>query len=166
MRHIENLLYYSTNSKLAFLLAKNFFGDFHFVWCSPVFNPEALDEMHLWRHIPDSSSPKHIYEVLKRDSVKNDIHSSKIKENKEGLKKAASIKLREGVITGENYLRIIAIIDNAKFSDFSPVLYLIPLTKEIKNKIEEVPVNETANPLSTEFKIESLKGSEFETIIY
>ena len=166
MRHSDNLLYYSTNSKLAFYLAENFFNDIHFVWCSPVFNPETLGEMHKWKHIPDSSSPKHIYEILKRDTEKNDNHSSKIKENKEGLKKAASIKLIEGVITGEDYLRIIEIIDTAKFSEFSPVLYLIPVTKEIKDKIEEASVSETASPLSTEYKIKNLKGSEFEKIIY
>lgn len=159
----DNLLYYSTNTKLAFILGERFYCSNHFVWCSPVFDPDKLDDYDFRKRIPVSSSPYKIYKSLKEDVLSIDMHSPKIEQNRSGLKKGAAIMLSKGVIDTDDFARIIKIIDKATIQDFTPIVYLIP--KElVKNKIKIVEIESAANPLSTEFQIEGLSNAEFELI--
>lgn len=159
----DNLLYYSTNTKLAYILNERFYSSNHFVWCSPVFDPEKLDAYDYRKRIPVSSSPYKIYKNLIDDIISLDMHSSKIEQNRNSLKKGAAIMLDKGFIDTDDFTRIIRIIDKATFQDFSPVIYLIP--KElVKDKIQLVEIDSAANPMSTEFQIEGLSNTEFELI--
>ena len=159
----NNLIYYSTNTKLAFIINEKFYFSKHFVWCSPVFNPEKLDEYDYRKKIPVSSSPYKIYKNLLDDVNTDDHHSSKIKENKAGLKKGAAKMLERGIIDENDFARILKIIDKSSIKEFSPILYLIP-AEIVKDKIKVVDVEEAANPLSSEYQIEELVDGEFEII--
>jgi hypothetical protein len=128
-----------------------------------VFDPEKLNDYDFRKRIPISSSPYRIYKSLLEDVKSQDMHSSKIDQNKTGLKKGASIMLKNGIIDADDFGRIIKIIDKATIQDFSPVIYLIP--KElVEDRIKSVDVDDMANPLSAEYQIEDLSHSEFELI--
>jgi hypothetical protein len=159
----ENLIYYSTNTKLAYIINEKFYFSRHFVWCSPVFNPEKLNEYDYRRKIPVSSSPYKIYKNLLDDVKSQDLHSMKIDQNKTGLKKGAGKMLENGIIDENDFARIIKIIDKALINEFSPIIYLIP-KHLVDNKIKTVDDDDAANPLSSEFQIEELSMNEFEII--
>src|SRR5579883_1836455 len=120
----SNLLYYSTSTYLSYLINRNFYKGKHFLWCSPVFDPESLDRLHPWYRIPPSSSPHKIYIRLFEDIKHGDMHSAKIKENRVGLKHGATIQLNNGVIDDTDFARINEMIYKASISDFKPLLYL------------------------------------------
>jgi len=160
---MNHLLYYSTNSYLAFYLSEYFYRGKHFVWCSPVFNPASLDNLDIRRKIPPSSSPYKIYINFKEDVDNYDLHSSKINENKSGLKRGALINYRNEVIDADELARINQIIDTAELFLFRPLIYLIPV-QLVDSKIKEVPVDTAANPLSLEYQILDLSENEFEII--
>lgn len=158
----KKLLYYSTNTTLSFWLGQTFYKHF-FVWCSPVFDPATEGRYDVYSKIPPSSSPFSIYNTLHADVRSNDLHSSKIKENKSGLMKGASSYLQSGHISEIDYTRILLIIKNATIADFRPLVYIIPRL-EIEDRVIEVEVDKTANPLSIEYQIRDLKRDEFEVI--
>ena len=153
----KNLLYYSTNTKISYFITEQFYNSEYFVWCAPVYNPEKLAEYDFRKKIPVSSSPFKIYKNLLDDVKSNDKHSSKIEQNRAGLKRGAAIMFEKGVIDENDFARILAIIDS------TPLLYLIP-AKEVVDKVKTVNVEDAANPLSTEFQIFDLKRDEFEII--
>lgn len=158
-----NLIYYSANSYLSYIINRRFYRGKHYVWASPVFNPATLDEMHVWRNIPASSSPHDVY-LSYRDSINTpDRHSDVIKRNKRGLKRGA-IKLLDAKVIDENqYQLILYMIKNAQISEFRPLLYLIP-SHLVQSKLSPVEGKDLANPLGVEFRIFDLLDGEFDTI--
>ena len=157
------LIYYSTNTSIANYLAKSFYNGIHFVWCSPVFNPETLNSYDEFNKIPRISSPYHIYHNLHKEVVGNDLHSILIEKNKDGLHRGALHHLEIGTITNEEYARIIKMIDMSPITDYKPLLYIIPATP-ILAKIKRVEVEASANPLSVEYQILNLTSDEFDII--
>ena len=159
----ENLLYYSTNSYMAYFIAENFFGGKHFVWCSPVYDPTKMHELHKWKKIPVSSNPHKIYLALLEDVEAGDLHSDKIRNNINGLRRATVLKLADGVIDDEEFAKINLMLDKATPDLFRPLLYIIP-KENIKDKIATVSITETAGVLSEEFRVVDLRLGEFEII--
>jgi len=162
MKTFNNIIYYSINTKLAFLINENYYQQ-HFVWCAPVFDSEKLDHLNILRQIPPSSNPFTIYKRFKQDVTCKDLHSNYVTQNKTGLKKGAIQMLNKGVIDLIDFSRITTLIDKATIDDFMPFIYLIPKGL-IESKVKMVDVDFSANPLSVEFQIEDLKKDEFEII--
>ena len=162
MEQDDNLIFYSINSYLAHYISSCFYKE-HYVWCSPIFDRDSLDEYNKWKRIPVSSSPYHIYKTLCEEIESEDLHSSKIQQNKNGLLKGATEKLSSGVIDQDDFARISKMIELAGIHDFRPLIFLIPAEKVI-SKLKQVAVDKTANPLSVEYLICDLKKSEFEII--
>jgi hypothetical protein len=156
------LIYYSVNTKLAYLINERFYNK-HYVWCAPVFNSSKLEDMHIYKSIPPSSNPFDIYQRYKADVARADKHSSYIGQNKAGLKNGAIRMLGNNTIDAADFERINAIIDNAELDKFSPLLYLIPKVV-IEPRIVTVGVTEAANPLSFEFQVHDLRKNEFEIL--
>ena len=161
----KNLLFYSANSYLSYWLSDKFYGGVFYVWCSPVFNPESLDSLNPLKVIPHSSSPHSIFKTLKDAAESNDNGCTKIKENRAGLKRGALSFYERELITLEEFERINNIIDTTLIADFRPLLYIIPNGLE-QNRIKIVPIEQTASILSTEYRIEDLKKSEFDVISF
>jgi hypothetical protein len=159
----QNLLYYSTNTQLAHHIGNRFYGGVHYVWCSPVFDPRKSSRYSLSAGIGTTSSPHDIYRDLKKVIDSRDRHSSKIQENKRGLKLGAAKQWEAGKITEEQFGQIIHIIDRAETVDFTPFIYLIRKDL-VESRVKEVDVRETANPFGQEFQIFDLESSEFEII--
>lgn len=158
---MDNLNFYSTNTYLAYWLSCTFYHDEHFVWCSPIFDPSKLDEYHIYKKIPPSSSPFSIYRKLYEDVNNNDLHSPLIENNKNGLRKGAGLKLANKVITELEYSRILKMIEQSQSQEFRPLVYIIS-SNLVKDKLITVDVEESANPLSVEYQIHNLLKKEFE----
>lgn len=164
---MDNKLFYSVNSYLAWFISNIYYKDSHFVWCAPVFDPSALDANNPLKCIHETSSPKHIYEVFKTEvATKNILTCAKIQANKNGLLAGVSYKLANKLITPLEAATITTAINGAVIEHFRPRLYLIPVTDDIQKKLVKVPLINAANPLSTEYQIHDLKGDEFEIIEY
>ena len=156
-----NLLYYSANSYLSYLVNRRFYNGQHYVWVSPVFNPATLDAMHEWRNIPTSSSPHDVY-LTYRDSVNTaDRHSDIIKQNIRGIKRGALKWLDDKKIDQHQYQSILYMVKNAQLADFRPLLYLIP-AHVVQTKLQPVESKLLANPLGPEYRIFDLQQNEFE----
>ena len=159
----DNLFYYSVNTYIAYIISERFYNSTHFVWVSPVFDPLKLDNFHIWKAIPATSSPSAIYKNLKQEVETGDRHSGKISDNIIGIKKGANFKLSEGLIDVDDLNRIVKMVDQAERREFKPLIYVIP-KHLVEKKIVEVEVDKLANPLSTEYQIHKLKKEEFDII--
>lgn len=159
----DNLLYYSTNTYLAYIINQNFYNKKHYVWCSPIFDSQSLGGYDIRKRIPPSSNPSKIYISLKVDVDSQDLHSAKIEQNKRGLKAGAAHMLEKNVISEYEFGIISKMVDSSSISDYRPLVYLIP--KElVDDRIELVDVDSRANPLSVEYRVLDLDESEFEII--
>ncbi|HMR99952.1 MAG TPA: hypothetical protein PKE62_11920 [Anaerolineales bacterium] len=158
----KTLILYSANTWLAYIIAEDFYGGVHYVWCTPYFDPNSSDRLHYT--VPPSSSPFEIYSGLLEDVKRGDRHSSKISENKEGIRRGVEYNLKAGIINDARAKEIEYIIENADIGDFSPLIYVIPYAT-VKDILEEVPVDKRANPLSHEFIIKKLPREFFDVIL-
>jgi hypothetical protein len=157
------LFLYSTNTYLAHKLCKMFYNDAHYVWCTPFFDPENLGRYDIGKDTPPSSSPLNIYKTIKEDIKRKDKHSDKIKQNIAGLKRGATINLRDNKITDEEYELINQTIEKAELEDFRPLLYVINYNM-VKDRIQKVSPELKAHPLSEEYIIPDLHSGEFDIL--
>lgn len=152
----ENPILYSAGSYMAYTIAKRYYHDRHFVWCTTRFHsPEQ----------PPTSDPQTICNTYLRQIKTGDQHFRQIADNKFGILRGARIKLEDGEITGEQYKEIEAQVSSAYYEMFCPVLYVIPGEK-VEHKCEDVPVEEKASDDSIEFVIKELDETEFEVIMF
>lgn len=157
----EQLFLYSTNTSLAYRIAKGYFGDFHYVWCSPFFDDSNVPRQDIC--LPSSSTPREIGRALLREINSGDRHSSKIEKNRKSLIYAAEVKLNDGVIDDSDYLEIKEIVETSELNEFRPLLFIISYSL-VKELLKKAPVGMRANPLSEEYIIEKLPRSYFDFI--
>lgn len=158
----DSLLLYSANTWLAFMIAEKYYGNIHYVWCTSYFDSKSSPPITYT--IPPSSSPFEIYLGFQNDVNKRDTHSSKIKENREGLLRGVEAKLKKGVINKKVADEIRYIINNADISDFNPLIYVIPF-HIVKKMLQPVSVDKRARAISDEFIIENLPKEFFDVIL-
>ena len=75
----------------------------------------------------------------------------------------ANVRLKQGVITDEQYKEIISIVDGTELADFRPLLYVIPFAL-VSAIVKRVPIGEKAHPLATEYIIDYLPKEFFEVL--
>ncbi|MBI1927909.1 hypothetical protein HYR99_27170 [Candidatus Poribacteria bacterium] len=155
------LILYSTNTRLAYLISKRYYGEVYYLWCTPYFDSKSLPE-HDYT-IPPTSSPSEIYHSLYQEVIRGDRHSAKIRENKGGILEGADAKKKTGVITQQQEAEIIQTVEKAEILDFKPLLYIIPFNL-VTHLVEEVPVAKRAHPLSVEYLIKELPRHWFDII--
>lgn len=155
------LMLYSAQTLLAYLINQKYYGERHWVWCSPYSgfgSTAAVDAA-----VPPSSSPLAIYRALHEDVKHNDHHSAKIEANRQGLVRGANLKLAAGAIDNLAATEIGEITRLATVADFRPLLHVIPYAL-VDGATKVVPVAQRAHPLSEEFQIESLSRRSFDII--
>jgi len=161
LRELDHLVLYSTNTWLAHKVSKEYYDDFHFVWCSPYFSARSVSGYDYTN--PPSSSPGEIYDRLFADVAAGDRHSAKIKDNRWGIIEGAEKKCLEGRITRKQLREIREVVKDAEMLKFRPLLYIIPFASVV-NMIKDAPIHARANPLSKEYIIERLPRSHFDII--
>lgn len=156
----DPLLLYSTNTFLAYHINQMYYSNLHYVWCSAFFGANNTPSVS---PNPPSSSPQEIYETLQKDIQNGDRHSTKIRQNRAGLRRGAVVKHRMGAIDDRQKLEIFDKVRRAQFMEFKPLLYVIPFSL-VADISTPVPVRYRSNPLSEEYIIERLPHRSFDTI--
>jgi hypothetical protein len=156
------LLLYSTNVYLKFMIQRQYRGDKHFIWCSEAFDSTKLSGYTFNAHTPPSSNPVDIYRELSRDVSRKDAHSAKINEQKLSLGGRAIEWHKNGEITEAQREDIMFLIKTADFSDWRPLIYIIPFDA-VKSKIISVPAPNRAG-MGMEYTVSDLSASEFDVI--
>jgi hypothetical protein len=157
----EPILLYSANTWLAYAIGEHYYGGYHYVWCTPYFDPSGVPSINY--AVPPSSSPIEIYRGLRNDVTKGDRHSSKISANKAGIVAGVDARRKACEITEEAAKEIVAILEDAELRDFRPVLFVIPFSL-VRDMVVPVPVGQRAHPLSAEFIIPRLPRNCFDAI--
>ena len=151
---INDFLLYSTCTMLAYRIAKDYYNNIHYVWCTESFDA-ALQ--------PGTSNPRTLCTRYLEQIIKNDRHAVEINNNKAGILKGATEKLKQGVINQLQFEEISARVAYANNEDFYPVIYLIK-KKAVKKRLLIVNPSDAASNSSIEYIITDLKRSEFELI--
>ena len=151
---LNDFLLYSTCTMLAYRIAKEYYHNVHYVWCTESFDA-ALQ--------PGTSNPRTLCTRYLEQIVKNDRHATEIRNNKAGILKGASEKLKQGVISQKQYEEIATRVAYACNDEFYPVVYLIN-KKAVKKRLKVVEPNDAASQNSVEYIISDLKHNEFELI--
>lgn len=151
---LNDMLLYSTGTALAYRIAKDYYQNIHYVWCTESFDA-ALQ--------PGTSNPRTLCNRYLDQILKNDCHATEIKNNQAGILKGASVKLKQGVINQKQYKEIEILVACAKYEEFYPVIYLIN-KRLVKKRLKIVNQNDAASNNSVEYIIEDLKRNEFDII--
>lgn len=156
------LLLYSTNTFLKFWISKRYLGSKHFVWCSPVFAGEKLGRYVIGSGQPPSSDPATIYQTLSRAVESSDAGDPKIINQRATLLALAVEWHSQGKINEEVRDDILAIVNRAGFSDWRPLIYVIPY-QPVEARLKLVPREKRAS-FEPEYQIEDLAENEFDII--
>ena len=159
----DGLLLYSANTWLAYKVSREYYGDLHYVWCSPHFSSQSVPSYDYAN--PPSSSPSGIYQSLLAEVAGQDLHGVKIEANRVGIMNGANMKAASKKITNRQKREIHSIVKRAERSYFRPLLYIIPFSM-VRHLVREVPVKMRAHPFSREFVIEELPRTYFDIIEY
>lgn len=152
----KNPFLYSVGTQLAYKIAKRYYGNVHYVWCTPEFN--SLTQ-------PLTSNPATICKRYLEQISTGDRHTKEIENNIVGILKGAKAKLNSGVIGKSEYNDIRSIVSVAEYEAFFPVLYIVE-SKKVKDRCIEVVVGDKASDNAVEYKVENLKEDEFEIISF
>lgn len=157
---ITHPILYSTMTTLAYSINMKYYGGLHYMWCTPYFGSD-FQSPHFT--VPPSSSPLEIYETLRKEIEGADLHGTKIKLNRMGVRRGADIMARRGRITDEQKREIHAIGKGALPQQFRPLLCVISRV-EAAPYYQKVDVKDRANPLSHEYIVADLPQSAFDVI--
>lgn len=152
----NNPFLYSVGTQLAYKIAKRYYKNIHYVWCTTEFNSSKQ---------PPTSNPATICKRYLEQITTGDRHTKEIENNIAGILKGAKAKLNSGVISKKKYNEIRSIVSAAEYEAFFPILYIVE-SKKIKDRYVEVVVEERASDDAVEYKIEDLKENEFEIISF
>lgn len=160
LKDIKHPILYSAMTTLAYNINKKYYNDVHYLWCTPYFGSD-YQSPHFT--VPPSSSPIEIYNTYKKEIDGADLHNTKIKLNRKGIRKGADTMLRLGKITQEAHDEIITISKKATNEQFRPLLCVISRVEAIPY-YQKVDVNDRANPLSHEYILSNLPHNVFDII--
>lgn len=147
---------YSVATQLAYKIAKRYYGNIHYVWCTTEFNSSIQ---------PPTSNPATICKRYLEQITTGDRHTEEIEKNIVGILNGAEEKLSSGVIDRKKYNEIRSIVSVAEYEAFFPMLYIVE-SKKVKDRCIEVMVKERASDDAVEYKIKDLKEDEFEIILF
>lgn len=157
---VVNPILYSTMTMLAYNINKRFYGDLHYIWCTPYFGSDYNAPTFT---VPPSSSPLEIYNSLKREVDAGDLHDTLIRVKRLGVRRGADAMQRRGKITAKEAQEIQAICKLAPREQFRPLLCIIPRI-EVVPYSQSVNVKAKAHPLSQEYVLADVPHTAFDVI--
>lgn len=157
---IKHPVLYSTMTAVAFNVNTKYYGGLHYLWCTPYFGSD-FQSPHFT--VPPSSSPLEIYNTILKEINGSDLHETKIRLNRMGIRKGAEAMKKLGRISDDAYKEIIAISKLTPMHQFRPLLCVISRLEAIPY-YRKVDVKDRANPLSHEYIVADLPQSAFDVI--
>jgi hypothetical protein len=154
-------IYYSCCTWLCYEIGQRFYGERHYVWCTPYFDPPS--RMNKPNSVPPTSNPRDIYWALKKEIDAGDLHSTKIAQNRSGILNGARAQLTAGVIGMAEYKEIDALATMAHLHEFRPLMLVIPGTA-VTGLLRKVDITKRASLMSEEYIIERLPRRLFDAI--
>lgn len=155
---------YSTNSFAKHLIQSTYRDNKHYIWCSEHFDGTAAPRYSAPSLVAQSSNPVDIYRELKKATERGgDRHNEKINQQRLLYNKLAIDWANNGEITDLIKNEIIFIANNQSLEQWRPLLYVIPITDEIKSRLKSVPIEQRAS-VAMEYIIEDLDASEFDIV--
>lgn len=152
----QNPILYSIGTHLAYKIAKRYYKNVHYVWCTTEFNASKQ---------PPTSNPSKICKRYLEQITTGDRHTKEIENNITGILRGAKAKFDSGIIDKKEYNEIRGIVSAAEYESFFPMLYIIE-SEKVKNKCIEVSVADRASDSAVEYKVEDLTEDEFEPIFF
>lgn len=134
----------------------------HYVWCAEAFDGTKLAGYSGASTIAPTSNPADIYKTVRAECERGDRHSAKISEWKLNLTALAVRWQQEGKITDQQKQDIVYLVENAPFSQWRPLVYIIsrPL---VEARMEAVPAAQCAS-FGPEYIVRDLARHEFDVI--
>ncbi|MBN14533.1 MAG: hypothetical protein CMJ15_04830 [Pelagibacterium sp.] len=157
---ITHPILYSAMTTLAYNVNMKYYSGRHYMWCTPYFGSDFLSPHFT---VPPSSSPLEIYQTIKKEIDGADLHGTKIKLNKMGIRRGADIMASRGQITDDQKREIHTICKMAPPQQFRPLLCVISRVEAVPY-YQKVEVKDRANPLSHEYIVADLPQSAFDVI--
>ena len=145
---------YSAGTKLAYRINKDYYKDVHYVWCTDCFHSTMQ---------PVTSDPQSICNRLLHIIRTGDRHANEINNQIVGILKGADAKYKAGIISNKDRGLIHQMVNLAKYSDFTPVLYIIS-GERVKNKCVVVDQKSRASDYSSEYLIPELVVNEYQIL--
>lgn len=149
-----NPVLYSVGTHMVYKIAKLYYQDVHYVWCTTQFNS---------RKQPPTSNPATICRRYLEQIIWGDRHADELAKNIAGILRGADAKLKSNIITAKTHKQIQEIVALAEYKDFLPVIYVVN-SRKVKGKCLEVSLPERASDESVEYKVETLRREEFQII--
>lgn len=157
---IKHPVLYSAMTTLAYNINMKYYAGLHYMWCTPYFGSD-FQSPHFT--VPPSSSPLEIYQTLKKEIDGADLHGTKIKLNRMGMRRGADIMAERGVIDDDQKTEIHSICETALPQQFRPLLCVISRLEAVPY-YQKVDVKDRANPMSHEYIVADLPQSAFDVI--
>jgi len=157
---IAHPILYSAMTTLAYNVNMKYYSGTHYMWCTPYFGSDFRSPHFT---VPPSSSPLEIYENLRKEIDGADMHGTKIKLNRMGVRHGADIMAKRGRINEDQRREIHSICKAALPQQFRPLLCVISRI-EAAPYYQKVDVKDRANPLSHEYIVADLPQSVFDVI--
>lgn len=101
----KNPFLYSVGTQLAYKIAKRYYKNIHYAWCTTEFNSSKQ---------PPTSNPATICKRYLEQITTGDRHTKEIENNIAGILKGAKAKLNSGVISKKEYNEIRSIVSAAE----------------------------------------------------
>jgi len=157
---IKHPILYSAMTMVAYNVNRRFYGDLHYMWCTPYFGSD-YDSPHFT--VPPSSSPLEVYNTFKKEIDGADLHETKIKLNRLGIRKGAQVMKARGKINDDQYAQIIEISKRTLPQQFKPLLCVISRLEAVPY-YQKIDIKKKANPMSHEYIVADLPQSAFDVI--
>ncbi|RYG56171.1 MAG: hypothetical protein EON56_04565 [Alphaproteobacteria bacterium] len=160
LEKIDRPVLYSAMTTLAYNINKQFYGDLHYMWCTPYFGSDFTSPVFT---VPKSSSPLEIYNELKKAVDSGDLHDTLIEAKRLGARRGADVMEKRGKITAEQAQEIRTICKIAPRDQFKPLLCVLP-RKDALPYNQVVDVKSKAHPLSQEYVVADVPQTAFDVI--
>jgi hypothetical protein len=155
---------FSTNPWYAGQVATLYRGGVHIVWCSDYYDSATAPPGSAAAAAAPSSSPKGIFDALRKDCDAEEEHSALISRYRKTFRRLATEWFADGSINMAQRNEIIAVTKSATWRTWRPCVYLIPRAPiAAAGRLITVPRRMRAN-IGPEFQINDLMPHEFDSV--
>lgn len=151
----EHSFCFSVGTRFSNMIDKYYYNNIHYLWCAPRFNDPLQ---------PVTSNPLSIFKRYLKIAIQGDRHAHDIEDHFTGILRGAQAQYENGVINKKQQSEIKQCINLARYEDFSPILYIIDITRIDKTRLKLVDTHLRASDDSCEYLITDVSSDECQII--